>query len=34
MILDAEMDWADVAELVTDSYCVMAPKKLAAAVRS
>lgn len=29
---DAELDWDEVAELVTESYCVMAPKKLAALV--
>ena len=34
MILDADVDWTAVAELVTDSYCTMAPKKLAATVRS
>ena len=34
MILDADVDWDVVADLVTDSYCIMAPKKLAAAVRS
>jgi hypothetical protein len=32
MILDAATDWDEVAELVTESYCVMAPKKLAAQV--
>jgi YjbR len=29
---DAETDWDEVAELVTESYCVMAPKKLVALV--
>jgi hypothetical protein len=32
MVLDAATDWAEVTELVTDSYCVLAPKKLAAQV--
>ena len=32
MVLDAEVDWGEVAELMTESYCVMAPKKLAAVV--
>ena len=27
-ILDAATDWDDVAELVTESYCVVAPRKL------
>ena len=29
MVLDADVDWDSVAELLTQSYCVMAPKKLA-----
>ena len=29
MLLDDETDWDEVAELVADSYCVVAPKKLA-----
>jgi hypothetical protein len=29
MVLDAQTDWTEVAELLTDSYCVQAPKKLA-----
>jgi hypothetical protein len=29
MILDDETDWAEVAELLTDSYCIQAPAKLA-----
>jgi hypothetical protein len=33
-ILDARADWADIAKLVTASYCLLAPKKLAASVRS
>ena len=28
MVLDADADWEEVAELVTESYCVLAPKKL------
>ena len=31
--LDDVTDWAEVAELVTESYCLMAPRKLAAQVR-
>ena len=32
MILDDAVDWTEVAELLCDSYCIMAPKKLAALV--
>jgi predicted DNA-binding protein (MmcQ/YjbR family) len=32
MILDDDVDWDEVAELVTESYCVQAPKKLVALV--
>lgn len=32
MVLDADTDWNEVDEVVTDSYCVLAPKKLAASV--
>ena len=32
MILDGATDWAEVAELLTESYCVLAPKKLVALV--
>ena len=32
MTIDEHTDWVEVAELVTDSYCVLAPKKLAARV--
>lgn len=32
MILDADTDWDEVRELVTESYCVLAPKKLVALV--
>jgi len=28
LVLDAGVDWDEVAELLTESYCVMAPKKL------
>ena len=30
--LTPETDWAEVAELVTESYCLLAPKKLVALV--
>jgi hypothetical protein len=29
MALDARVDWDEVAELLTESYCVLAPKQLA-----
>jgi hypothetical protein len=32
LFLSEETDWAEVAELVTESYCFLAPKKLAALV--
>jgi hypothetical protein len=32
MVLDGDVDWDEVAELLTESYCVLAPKKLAALV--
>jgi hypothetical protein len=32
MVLDAGADWDEVAELVTESYCVLAPKRLVEAV--
>lgn len=32
MVLDDDTDWQEVGELVTESFCVMAPKKLAALV--
>jgi len=32
MDIDAGTDWDEVRELMTDSYCVMAPKKLIALV--
>ena len=32
MVLDDDVDWDEVGELLTESYCIMAPKKLAALV--
>jgi YjbR protein len=32
MILDDVVDWDEIAELVTESYCLLAPKHLRAAV--
>jgi hypothetical protein len=32
MVLGAHVDWDEVAEVVTESYCVLAPKKLVALV--
>ena len=32
MVLDDKTDWAEVGELIADSYCIIAPKKLAAQV--
>ena len=32
LILGDDVDWAEVEELLTDSYCVQAPKRLAALV--
>ena len=32
MVLDDEPDWAEVAELLTESYCVLAPPALVAMV--
>ncbi len=32
MVLNRFTDWTEVAELITESYCVMAPKKLQALV--
>jgi hypothetical protein len=32
MVLDADTDWDEVAEIVTESFCVLAPKKLVALV--
>jgi hypothetical protein len=33
MIIEPDADWSEIAELLAESYCVMAPKKLAAQVR-
>jgi YjbR len=33
MVIDDKTDWGEVAELVTESFCVVAPKKLAAIAR-
>lgn len=32
MVLDSDADWDEVRELVTESYCVLAPQKLVAMV--
>jgi YjbR len=32
MVLDADADWDDVAELLTESYCLLAPRRLVALV--
>ena len=32
MVLDAETDWDEVREVVTESFCAMAPKKLVALI--
>lgn len=32
MVLDGDTDWDEVSELVTESFCVLAPRKLAALV--
>ena len=32
MVLDVDVDWTEVGELITESYCVVAPKKLAARI--
>src|SRR5690349_6330173 len=32
MVIDDNTDWDELAELIVDSYCVQAPKKLAALV--
>ncbi len=32
MVLDADTDWDEVRELVTGSFCVLAPKKLIALI--
>jgi predicted DNA-binding protein (MmcQ/YjbR family) len=30
MVLDGDVDWDEVRELVTESFCLVAPKKLIA----
>jgi hypothetical protein len=32
MVVEPAVDWAEVEELLTESYCLLAPKKLAAQV--
>jgi hypothetical protein len=32
MVIEDDVDWDEVAELLTESYCILAPKKLAALV--
>ncbi|GAB3126062.1 hypothetical protein GCM10027289_01280 [Tsukamurella serpentis] len=32
IVIDADTDWDEVTELLTDSYCVQAPESLAALV--
>lgn len=32
MIIDADTDWDELGELLTDSYCIQAPERLAARV--
>jgi hypothetical protein len=32
MLLDERSDWSELAELLTDSYCIQAPERLAATV--
>lgn len=32
MVLDDDTDWDEVTEIVTESYCVLAPEKLVALV--
>jgi hypothetical protein len=32
MVIDEGVDWDEVAELLTESYCILAPKKLVALV--
>jgi predicted DNA-binding protein (MmcQ/YjbR family) len=32
MVIDDDVDWQEVAELLTESYCLLAPKKLVALV--
>ncbi len=32
MVIDHDTDWEEVGEIVTESFCVMAPKKLVAVI--
>jgi hypothetical protein len=32
LLLDDDTDWEELAELLTDSYCLQAPRELAAQV--
>jgi hypothetical protein len=32
MVIDEAVDWEELAELLTDSYCLQAPQRLAAGV--
>lgn len=32
IVLDGKIDWQEIAELITESYCLLAPKKLSALV--
>ena len=32
MVLDDDVDWTEIAELVTESYCLLAPQHLAASI--
>ena len=32
MVIDDDTDWQELSELLADSYCILAPKKLAALV--
>jgi hypothetical protein len=32
IVLDTDVDWDEIAELVTESYCILAPRRLAANV--
>lgn len=34
IVIDAETDWDEIAELVTESYCLWAPRRLVAMVRA
>ena len=32
MVIEPDADWTEIAELLTESYCLLAPKKLVALV--